>query len=394
MFDFRVYIYGTTAMLKEIYIENYKSLRNVTVQFKDGLNIIIGKNGSGKSNLLEFISKIISTKSLASFVINSQLPDFSSKSEQQLDSVTFNYKFASQKFPNLFFEFVYQSVDKRLSIIKHSDNGIERIYDSKAPRDTSRFFDFLLEVSIYSNLLFEFEIPRNVTLLGKPATVLVDTNNEATGEGPSFELFDLLVKKIGEYVSSEGVLSIDIAVIQDVFSSLMRDYALEDNLRRFTPINAVRLADNGNVFMSKNSIRIENLYLEFQIDGSWMPWSFLSDGTKRLFYLFSQILFSSDFLIMIDEPEVGIHPHQLYKLMQFLNEQSATKQIIISTHSPIVLDALQSNELDRIIIAKMENGGSKFERLTDKQMADAKMYMEEVNELSYYWLHSDLEEHD
>jgi exonuclease SbcC len=49
-------------MLKVIHIENYKSLKNVTVEFKDGLNIIIGKNGRGKSNLLEFIDSNVSRK--------------------------------------------------------------------------------------------------------------------------------------------------------------------------------------------------------------------------------------------------------------------------------------------------------------------------------------------
>src|ERR1043165_9549150 len=43
-------------MLESIHVESYRTLRNTSVTFRDGLNIIIGQNGVGKSNLLRFIS--------------------------------------------------------------------------------------------------------------------------------------------------------------------------------------------------------------------------------------------------------------------------------------------------------------------------------------------------
>ena len=46
--------------LKKLYIEEYKNLERVTINFKhnNGTTVLIGNNGSGKSNVLEAISAI------------------------------------------------------------------------------------------------------------------------------------------------------------------------------------------------------------------------------------------------------------------------------------------------------------------------------------------------
>jgi len=62
---------------------------------------------------------------------------------------------------------------------------------------------------------------------------------------------------------------------------------------------------------------------------------------------------------------------KLYKILDFLKEQSKSKQIIISTHSPLALDVLNEKELDRIIIAEYDNG-TKFRHLTKAEISKAK----------------------
>jgi predicted ATP-dependent endonuclease of OLD family len=41
-------------------------------------------------------------------------------------------------------------------------------------------------------------------------------------------------------------------------------------------------------------------------------------------------------LFMLEEPELGIHPHQLQLLMNYIKAQAKEKQIILTTHSPQV----------------------------------------------------------
>jgi len=146
---------------------------------------------------------------------------------------------------------------------------------------------------------------------------------------------------------------------------------------------------------------ITNFYLEFLIDKTWLTFNLLSDGTKRLFYIISEImsnnvpspLKTTDLdIILLEEPELGIHPHQLHQLMQFIKEQSTEQQIIITTHSPQVLDILGPHELDRITICRSDpKNGTQLSHLSEKEINKAKKYMKEEAFLSDYWRFSDLE---
>ena len=174
-------------------------------------------------------------------------------------------------------------------------------------------------------------------------------------------------------------------------------------LREYSPIFDLRINDSFNIDIDFESHKIvlRNFFLEFFVDNKWFTFDELSDGTKRLFYIISEIFISeinvyySEVnllnIIFIEEPELGIHPHQLYQLMRFLKEKSRNNQIIITTHSPLSLDILEKNELDSIIIASKSNGQTKLKKLSKAKLEKAKLYMDDLN-LSDFWLNSNLED--
>ncbi len=102
---------------------------------------------------------------------------------------------------------------------------------------------------------------------------------------------------------------------------------------------------------------------------------------------------STDCLVMLEEPEVGIHPDQLYKLMDFLKEQSKYKQIIITTHSPDALNILTTNELHKIIVTRFDpEKGTLMHHLSPRKIKKARLYMStEGLALKDFWVHSNLE---
>lgn len=82
----------------------------------------------------------------------------------------------------------------------------------------------------------------------------------------------------------------------------------------------------------------------------------LSDGTLR-FLLLLTILASPDPapLIAIDEPETGLHPSMLPIVAEYALDASLRSQVILTTHSPQLLDAFKQ-ELPATTVALLKDG--------------------------------------
>jgi len=109
-----------------------------------------------------------------------------------------------------------------------------------------------------------------------------------------------------------------------------------------------------------------------------MPNQF-SDGTIRFICLISLLLQPNppDFLC-VDEPELGLHPYAIEILACLIKERSMKSQLLISTQSPALLDFF---EPDDIIVSELQNGESTFRRLDNETL---KHWMEEFA-LSEAW---------
>ena len=218
----------------------------------------------------------------------------------------------------------------------------------------------------------------------------------------SINEYDVIIK------INDNVFSKDLDIEFDYFNEdkisikkikgyLELNKKLIDNLSRYTPIKNLRLSKSLDIDIEPfiKSLEIKYLMLEFYVNKTWHVWDELSDGTKRLFHIVSEINGTNRSLILLEEPENGVHPDQLYLLMDFIKEQSKEKQIILTTHSPDVLNILEKDELDRIIVTRFdEEKKTQMHHLSEKQKEKAMLYMEETSNLSDFWVHSTLEEYE
>ena len=105
-----------------------------------------------------------------------------------------------------------------------------------------------------------------------------------------------------------------------------------------------------------------SLFLE-EGNGKQIPASRLSDGTLRYLYLLAILLHPEPPpLIAIEEPELGLHPDVVAKVAELLIDASQRTQLVVTTHSRMLVDAL-SEHPSSVIVCEKENGESQFARL-------------------------------
>jgi predicted ATPase len=96
----------------------------------------------------------------------------------------------------------------------------------------------------------------------------------------------------------------------------------------------------------------------------------LSDGTLRFIALTTLLLQPEATLpnmIVIDEPELGLHPAGLNLLGGMLRSASHHSQIIVSTQSAPLLDGFGPED---VIVVDRRDGASSFERLSEDRLKD------------------------
>ena len=95
----------------------------------------------------------------------------------------------------------------------------------------------------------------------------------------------------------------------------------------------------------------------------------LSDGTLRFIALATLFLQPEQYrpsVILVDEPELGLHPMAITLLAALVRSASEKTQVIVSTQSPLLLDHF---EPDEVLVANRVEGSTEFTRL-DKSKLD------------------------
>ena len=100
-----------------------------------------------------------------------------------------------------------------------------------------------------------------------------------------------------------------------------------------------------------------------------IPATRLSDGTLRYLCLLAVLCHPQPPpLICIEEPELGLHPDILPTVSKLLLEASERSQLIVTTHSDMLVDAL-TNEWWSIVVCEKRDGQTVMRRLDEEKMA-------------------------
>jgi predicted ATPase len=98
-------------------------------------------------------------------------------------------------------------------------------------------------------------------------------------------------------------------------------------------------------------------------DGTFVQGPAVSDGLLRWLAFAAVPYLSTAGIVLVEEPENGLHPAGIRDVMTLLREVSARTQVVISTHSPIVVDELDKNEVT--VLRREGRAGAKATVLSD-----------------------------
>ena len=111
-----------------------------------------------------------------------------------------------------------------------------------------------------------------------------------------------------------------------------------------------------------------SVFLE-EYGGRPIPASRLSDGTLRYLCLLAILLHPDPPpLIAIEEPELGLHPDLVPKLSDLLLKASERSQLIVTTHSDVLVDSLTDNP-ETVVVCEQHEGQTGMHRLNKDRLA-------------------------
>jgi len=102
----------------------------------------------------------------------------------------------------------------------------------------------------------------------------------------------------------------------------------------------------------------------------------LSDGTLRFICLTTLLMQPTHLLpdmVLIDEPELGLHPYAINLLADMLKQVAETKQVIVSTQSVELLSAFEPQD---VVVVERESGATVLKRLDAGELND---WLEDYN---------------
>jgi len=98
---------------------------------------------------------------------------------------------------------------------------------------------------------------------------------------------------------------------------------------------------------------------------TYLPASFISDGTINILALIIALYFEEKPLIVIEEPERNLHPSLLPRVVEMLKEASTNKQIIVTTQSAEIVR--HTDLADLLFITRDAKGYSEIYRPGEKE---------------------------
>jgi len=362
-------------MLKKITVKNYKSVYDITTDL-GRMNIFIGENGCGKTNILEALAMAGASKSLdldveglynrGVRVAKPNLTFSSFAGLKQNKKISVDLEFQDENALNFFNiqSILYCENEKdiyskwkdedRIYMIDESEMNLPRIQDKGIAKwlvsDVYKLTGYLI-FNLNTKALRGIRSESKKTPLGingESLDILLSQFTQAEWE--QLTQYDYMISWLDEILIDE----------KDIFKFKGHKLGRSNSVLYFRD-RFMRKKEMNNVFSAENA----------------------NDGLLHiLFYLALFISKKTPSFFAIDNIESCLNPRICRTLIRELSDLSKinSKQVLITTHNPAVLDGINLNDSEQrlFVVYRREDGKTQLKRIKIKPDTDEKLKLSEM----------------
>jgi len=332
--------------LNKIVIKGYKSIKECELDLKN-INVLIGANGAGKSNLLslfEMLEKILA-RELSFYVQRKGVNPLLYNGKEVTDSIfvefdygalVYSFKLEWTEQDRLYFREEQVNVDGKNILY---EGGYSESLILNAIRDARVHGAIPHDILIPNWRVYQFH---NTS----PSSRIKAENNVADCENLLHDASNLAAFLYNLQENHSAEYRKIIKAIQRI-APFFKDFVLKPK--------------------EQNNAQIVLRWKQKDYDGVLIPSQF-SDGTLRFICLATLLLQPEELqpaIIIIDEPELGLHPYAMTIFVELVKKVALKKQVILATQSAELLDHFEAED---VIVVDRTANGSKFERLDAKKL--------------------------
>ena len=344
--------------LKKVKISGFKSIsaqNPVTIEF-ESINVLLGANGSGKSNIISFFKML-------NFIMSGRFQLFVERAGTGQVFLNYGSKHTATIQGEMCFE-NRTNIDNYIFKLTHATpdrliiTSEEIVWGDKSrkPQKFALASDFKESGLISSEnetaktirqilancKVYQFHDSSVESPIRKSART--DLSNYLQAEGNNLSSFLYFLKE--NYPANYQRIVSYIRLIMPQF----KDFYLEPNERGYVMLKWTDVSLNDYIMLPEQ----------------------FSDGTIRFIALATLLLQPKKTMpdvIIIDEPELGLHPFAITQLAEMIKEASKSTQVMIATQSPGLVDEFEANQIT-IVERDEESESTVVKKLNKEELSD------------------------
>lgn len=346
------------SRLAKLELRGFKSIKDAELEFNN-LNVLIGANGAGKSNLIEFFHMLSYMLASPSGALQRYVVEYGNGANRLLHD-------GAKRTPQIEAHIVLGTAQGR-------NDYRFRLFHSAG--DTLLFAEEACRFSRGTSLNNKWVELSS----GNRESSLLDRGGEETRKTRT--TIASLLRGLVVYhfqdtskeariktrwnVSDGTYLKYDAANLAPVLLVLREQF--EKYYRRI--VETIRqIAPFFDDFVLEP--QANTLLLSWRERGSDLVFSAeqASDGTLRTMALVTALLQPEQklpALMILDEPELGLHPYAIQIIAGLIKSVAQNRQVLVATQSPLLLDQFDAND---IVVVEREGRSSTFRRQTEEKL--------------------------